>query len=295
MGNAERIRQRGRTQAQARRSGGRPDRDDYFWLSQRPLHALVFLLPMVVLYELGSIFYLFDGDTGVRTTVRAENLLRVFFEQFGVLWFLLPGITVVAVLLAWHVVSRDKWRVRPMVIAGMHLESALWAVPLLVAAAMLQQARGGLVMVDESALASTGQSLMAMPWPARATISLGAGIYEELVFRLAGLSMLHLLFKDLMGLRDGWAKGLAVAITALAFAFYHDRQVLHSGVDLGQWLGMLFSLELTGTLSAVRWGALLFYTLAGVFFAIIYLQRGFGVVVGTHAAYDLAVLVLLAR
>jgi len=296
--NADRIRQRGKTQARARRAGGRPDRDDYGWLSTRPLHALVFLLPMIVLYELGSLYYLLDNSTGVRTTVRAENLLRVFFESFGVLWIMLPGITVIAVLLAWHVVSRDRLRVRPMVVAGMHLEAALWAVPLLVLAAILQHARaGGLCVTDvlpAAAPASNG-SLMDMPWPARATISLGAGIYEELVFRLAGLSMLHLLFKDVIGVRDAWAKGLAVAITALAFAFYHDRQVLYSGVDLGQWFGMLFTLNLTDFFAAVRWGAVLFYTIAGAFFALIFLYRGFGIVVGTHAAYDLAVLVLLAK
>jgi hypothetical protein len=295
VANADRIRNRSKTRAQAARPARR---DDYWTLSTRPLHALVFLLPLVVLYEVGSFLYLKDMTTGARTTVLAENMLRVFLENMGVLGLLVPGLSVITVLLVWHVVSKDRWGIKPVVVLGMHLESALWAVPLLVVAAILSHARAsGLAALDDGAplacLRADGVAQLSLA--GRATISIGAGIYEELVFRMAGLAACHALLAGLLGVRDAWAKGLSIALTAIAFAFYHDGVVLHSGVSLSQWLGFLASFELSSFITAVRWGAVLFYLIAGVFFAAIYLSRGFGVVVGTHAAYDLAVLVFLAK
>jgi membrane protease YdiL (CAAX protease family) len=40
---------------------------------------------------------------------------------------------------------------------------------------------------------------------------------------------------------------------------------------------------------------LVFRTLAGGYFGLLYLLRGFGVTAGSHSAYDLAVLLLLPR
>jgi hypothetical protein len=267
-------------------------------VSTRPLHGLVFLLPMVVLFELGSIFYLHDLNQGIRTTVRAENLLRVFFENLGVLGLLVPGVTVLLVLLIWHVVVKDRWQVRPVVLLGMYLEAAAWAMPLLVLASIMAHAQApALAALQGGGGGGTG-SLLSMPWPARATISLGAGIYEELVFRLLGLALCHLVLSTILThglkLNDLWAKGLSIAITAVAFAFYHD--VLAMGgrsISVGDWLGLLTRGELSLMMEAVRWSEVMFYIMAGVFFAAIYLWRGFGIVVGTHAAYDLAVLVFL--
>jgi hypothetical protein len=46
-----------------------------------------------------------------------------------------------------------------------------------------------------------------------------------------------------------------------------------------------------GTLSL---GALLFFGFAGIYLSLIYVNRGFGVAAGTHAAYDLVVTILFA-
>lgn len=302
MANVERFKTRRRARTVAARG---TQRDDYWFLSTRPLHAFAFLLPLVVLYELGSIFYLHDLNAGMRTTVRAENLLRVFFDNFGDFALFIPGLTVLLVLLIWHIVVKDRWQLKPMVMLGMYLEAALWALPLLVLASILSHAHSsGLSHAPSSSFAAaalqTKSGLLEMPWPARATVSLGAGIYEELVFRLAGLAIAHAVFSLILTnglkLHDHWAKGLAILVTAVAFAFYHD--VLISGgrpMSVTTWLTLLTSGNLSAFIDAVLWRQVLFFTLAGAFFAAIYLWRGFGIVVGTHAAYDLAVLVFLVR
>lgn len=97
--------------------------------------------------------------------------------------------------------------------------------------------------------------------------ALGAGIFEELVFRLVLLSMLLWL-----GLRAARAFGLprvvgggaAVMITALVFAGFHHWPT-----------GEPFTAD-----------AFLFRTMAGVLLGVIMLLRGYGVVVYTHAMYD---------
>ena len=55
----------------------------YAALSTRPLHVLVFLLPLVIAYEIGSIVYLVnpEGDT---KQILAQKILHQFFELFGV-------------------------------------------------------------------------------------------------------------------------------------------------------------------------------------------------------------------
>jgi len=42
----------------------------------RPLHVLLFLLPMVVLYEVGSIRYLSDPAHGVVEMIGAQRIAR---------------------------------------------------------------------------------------------------------------------------------------------------------------------------------------------------------------------------
>lgn len=244
--------------------------EDYWRLSSRPLHALALLTPLVLVYELASLLYLTDLAHGQMRSIRAKNLLADFMGEFGVAGLLAPGVAMLAVLLIWHMLTADKWQVRPLVLAGMVLESALWTLPLVVFGALLKQAVGGAGL---AAMAPGGpQDLLSLPWEARATISLGAGLYEELLFRLVAIALLHFAARDVLRLGEGFSRGLAIAGSAVAFALYHQVVLQNGGLN---------------------WPALGFYSTAGVFFGSLYLYRGFGVVVATHALYDLMVLVLL--
>jgi len=261
--------------------GVRPRREDYWWLSSRPLHGLVFLLPLVLLYELGSLLYLTDVKAGMQQTIRAKKLLDVFFSTFGVAGMLATGIAMLVVLLMWHILSRDRWQVRPLVLVGMALEAALWAIPLVVFGAIFQRAT---FMLDPAAslamgpaslpvcVASGGGDLWAFGWQARATVAIGAGIYEELLFRLVGIALLHFLVADVLQAGKRLAQVVAVVGSAVAFGFYHDVSLPGGGV---------------------AWPALIFFVVAGLYFGAIYLWRGFGIVVATHAIYDLIALVIL--
>ena len=239
--------------------------ETYWSRSMRPLHVLVFLLPLVLVYELGSFLYLNDIQ-GRQLSVSAQRLFVDFFHAFGLAGAWLPGIALVAVFLSWHVMVKDKWTVDPNTLGGMLLESLAWTLPLLVLSATIVHAQRAMgVTASAAALAdpTTPDQLGAM---AKLTISVGAGLYEEMLFRLVGLALLHFVLVDLIGLTARWAYPVAIVLCAVAFAVYHQQQ---------------------GT-------ALFMYrTLAGIYLGTVYIMRGFGIVVGTHAIFDVLALVIL--
>ena len=247
------------------------DQASYWNRSQQPLQALFFLLPLIGLYELGLWLYGTDEIRGVSRDIHARSLLFQFFDWFGINGYYLPGLIVVTVLLSWHWVRNDPWRVERRLYGWMWLESLAWAVPLFVFALMMFRAAQpfqALEAVEQVAGDGTGYS-GELGWRAQLVFSIGAGIYEELLFRLIGIALVHLVFVDLLSVEPIVGAAVAIALTSLAFAVYH------------------FSKQ-----NPFQVSKCLFYTGAGVYFAGVYLLRGFGIAVGTHAAYDIMVVVL---
>ncbi len=251
------------------------DLSSYGAVSMRPLHILVFLAPLIVLYELGSGLYLHGGAGGAFETIRAHRMLADFFRAFGVGGIYLPGAALVVTLLIWHLLQRDSWRMKPSVLVGMLFESLVWTVPIWVLGQAVGKAMAGAAPTAEpgavaTALANSGAELTELPWQARATIAVGAGLYEELLFRMLGIAFFHFIIVDLLGARELPGAAAAVALSAIGFALYHDVWVY-------------------GRLDMLRFG---FLFLAGLYFGALYVVRGFGIVVAVHAIYDLAVLLL---
>ncbi|MFO0833292.1 MAG: CPBP family intramembrane glutamic endopeptidase [Phycisphaerales bacterium] len=244
--------------------GASGPRADYWLLSTRPLHILAFLVPLLFLYELGTLFFL--SGQGVVEVVRARVLLAQAFDLFGQAGFHLPPILLGAVLLVWHALSGDRFSVRSDVLVGMAAESFLWTIPLLVFA---------LIAGTTVFAATTVPTVDALPWSSKVTLALGAGIYEELVFRLVLISLVHAVLVDMLRLKDATGFIAGALASALAFTFYHNLRAPGSG-DI--------SLRLT-----------LIYFGAGLFFSTLFIKRGFGVAVATHALYDLITLLVLTQ
>ena len=233
-----------------------------YWLdSRRPLAALVFLAPLLLIYEVG-VLWLGGPDPGAIRN-GADCWIRYGFEQIGLDQAWLPPALIVSGLLLWHRYAGDTWRISGETLVGMLAESLLFAFFLVVIGQMTDfvfQSLG-------SPTLSVGPSAAA-----RAITFVGAGIYEELLFRLCLLPACFGLFR-LTGTSTNWAAVLAVLTTSLTFSMAH-----YVGPAADEM--RLFSFT--------------FRTLAGAFFATLFCLRGFGITVGCHAAYDLLVGVLLA-
>ena len=101
---------------------------------------------------------------------------------------------------------------------------------------------------------------------------IGAGIYEELIFRLVLICLLMLLFQDVFGMQKKAAVILSVVISAVLFSVHH-----HIFFANGQFhQGDVFTV-----------GKFIFRTIAGCYFAALYAVRGFGITAGTHAFYNI--------
>jgi hypothetical protein len=257
-----------------------PENQSYWRLSVTPLHTLVFLLPLIVMYEVGSILYLQNATSGTMRTVGARAILTRFFEAFGAPGLHLPAITLVVVLFTWHVFTREKWRIYPGVLIGMAMESAALVLPLLVLGLIVDRRLG-----VQGAAPAAGQfielagvataDLRALPWQERLTLSIGAGLYEELVFRLVMITAIHALLADVFRINKGTAAVIACAVSAVSFALYHD-------------------VSISGVRGTADMRVLVFLTGAGLYFGVLFLIRGFGIVVAVHALYDIVVLVGIA-
>ncbi|MEI6240708.1 MAG: CPBP family intramembrane glutamic endopeptidase [Planctomycetia bacterium] len=227
-----------------------PPPDTYWTLSRTPLTSLAFTLPLVLAYE-GGVLLLGRGSPRNGADVWLRQVLDAL--GFGD-YFLLPVLTIVG-LMAWHHVEHDRWRFSPAVLAGMCLECLILAA-VLVGLARLQSR---LWPLDVGA----GAAAVA----ARFVGFCGAGLYEEVLFRLLLLPVVGWTIARL-GASPPAAATWSVLVTSVLFAAAHYVGPLGDAFDPHSFV---------------------FRALAGVFFATLFLVRGFGIAAGTHAAYDMVV------
>ncbi len=242
-------------------SGG----NGYWSGTRKPLNCLLFVVPLLAAYEAGVIWL--GGRDSDAFRSGADAWLRGGLEYFGLNrpW-LVPTMVVVG-LLVWHIAKQDPWRISLGTLGGMLCESLLFACVLVVLAQL--QSYG---VKNWQMGAATTTSIPTERAAAMAVIFLGAGIYEEVLFRLCLLPMCHGLFLT-SGVRPALAAFLAALATSLAFSLAH--YVGPAGEPF-----RLFSFG--------------FRTFAALFFALLFMLRGFGITVGAHAAYDLIVGLMLA-
>src|SRR5436190_1384026 len=115
-------------------------RDSYWEAAKRPLQILAFLLPLIIFYEL-ALTFLLQSQESVRTVLAHKYLLR-FFDAFHIApegGLHLGGIAIVAVLLTWHILNRDPWRISYPTLGLMVVETILVTLPLLVLSQLIQR------------------------------------------------------------------------------------------------------------------------------------------------------------
>ena len=236
---------------------------DYWRASRAPRYSLTFAFPLLVAYEALAFTLSHDALIGVRNG--ADVLLKSLFLTLGgrngllVFGALLVG---TGVALVW----RDRRKSGPVegrVFCWMAVESIVYALVF------------GMVVGRLTALLLQGLTLTApalrlgdvsqLELPTQLMISLGAGIYEELLFRVLMVGTLASLARRVFGWSAGAAGGFATVIGALIFSAFHYIGPYGDRLELASFA---------------------FRTIAGVLFSGMYLLRGFGITAWTHALYD---------
>lgn len=230
----------------------------YLRSTRHPWPSLLFVLPLVLAYEAGVA--VLGGPHPENLRNGADNWLRVGLTRVGISWVWLPPAILLALMGMW------TWRRRQdrpneilAVVSGMVLESVAFAIGL-----------WGISRALGPALQQFGVELdigATEPAVGQVITYLGAGIYEEALFRLILFSCLLQLLR-LVEVNGLLAVGLAATASALLFSAAH-----HIGPYGQPYSNYLF----------------LFRLIAGLYFAILFQARGFGVAVGAHACYNLMV------
>jgi len=250
-----------------------PQRVSYITATSRPLNCLVFLLPIIVLQLVGQLVFPVELPTGGHLVNAAFSILQGIMSLFGTTTLYIPGLLVVIALLLWHWIEGYPWQVRGRTILGMAIESFLFAWPITVLANIVVSSS---LACAASATVPASASNHAHNLIGQAVLMMGAGIYEELLFRLALIFLISVLLTWLSDLSEDYALIFAAIISALLFGAYHFMPGAIT-FNTGNFpIGRLF----------------LFYFLSGIYFTGLYVLRGFGITVGAHIINNLIVLFL---
>ena len=250
----------------------------YFQASRAPRYSLLFALPLLLLYEGLAAALSRDPARDVRNG--ADVLLTGLFASVAGPHGPLLLMTVLVGACIW-LIARDLRAngrgLRPAVFGGMLAESAVLAfvfgvvVSLATAHVLAPLGAGPPGAAELLAAVPAAQSPVTFDLPRRLMVSLGAGLYEELVFRVLLVSALSAGARLLLGWGPRLAGASAVALSAVVFSAFHYIGPYGDPLELQSFV---------------------FRLIAGLAFSALYVLRGFGIVAWTHALYDVYVLVL---
>ena len=247
----------------------------YWTATRHPWACALFVLPLLIFYEIG--LYVVGPTRLDELRTGADAWLRGILHYVGISPLFGAPILLLGVLLIWSVLRRaDQPRDYVGVLLGMLIESALFALGLLCLSQMLLpllQSMGRMIEAPTIRLVGLATGASSAPDFAWEQIVgyVGAGIYEETLFRL-------LLFSG------------AIALCRLA--------------EMPRWLGFTIAAILSALIFAgahnlgphgepFQLVVFLFRTCAGLYFNWVYHWRGFGIAVGAHASYDILVGLLI--
>lgn len=242
---------------------GSARRRSYFALARSPRYSVLFAMPLLLGYEGLAAFLARPGQPQLLNG--ADALLRAAFT--AVAGRNGPAIGMAAIiLLGAGLVVRDMRRhrdkLRASVFAGMLAESialaAVFGVIIGFATIRLLGSLHTLATLSISPIERTS-------WPTRLMLSLGAGLYEELFFRVLLVGGFAAVGRIIAGLSARTSGVIAAIVSAFIFSAFHY---------IGPY-GDQFQVQ-----------SFVFRLLSGLAFSGLYLLRGFGVTAWTHALYD---------
>lgn len=238
----------------------------YIAATRAPRYSLLFALPLLLAYEALAAALPDATRTGLRNgaDVILQQLFVLLAGRHGPLVFW--SVLIVGCL---ALVVRDARRNPGGLSAGVFLLMLAESIALAVlCGVVVGTVTSGLL----GALAFQNGTLDTLGWPTRLMLSLGAGLYEELLFRVLLVSLLAWTARHIFGWRPLVAGAFAVILGAFVFSAFHYVGPYGDPLEL-------FSFT--------------YRMVAGLFFSALYLLRGFGITAWTHALYDVLVLVVL--
>lgn len=231
-------------------------------LTRTGTYGFLSALPLILLYE----FLIIAANRGRSGEIRvsSEVWLKQILASMGLHnLHLLAGVVIVVGIGILIYERKLQIPLRIRYFLGIIIESSLYAVlvALLVSEIVWR-------LFDPAPMPANLilQEMVPDLWT-QIALSIGAGIYEELVFRVIVVGGLYLVLHTLLGFQT-----IAYLVSAVAGAF------LFSFVHYIGPLGDTFTMS-----------SFTFRFLFGLALNVLYLTRGFGIAAWTHALYDIMI------
>jgi hypothetical protein len=263
----------------------------YLRETSQPIYSAALILPFLVVYELGLIFLKSDVINGGDAILL--NLGGPLMRAIGMHASIVPLVVLGLYLVIAQIRKSNGWSLRASTMGVLFLESLLYAILLFVLLGLFlrhlpgmnatrpesQRPMAGLsVPQDNPHTMHAAKPAEALPHTPAAppqryqpgiqdfVLYCGAGVYEELVFRVLLLGLLMLVFTKLFHMEHAYAAVWSTMLGALIFSSFH-----HIGGE--PFVAGVFSQRV----------------FAGVYFSALYFTRSFGVAAASHALYDIVV------
>ena len=229
---------------------------NYWRYSRSAYYSAVAALPLLVIYEI-LIVLSQSRYWGIRNA--ADVWIRTFLMAFDLqaqhITFVLIGISLALIPIA-------KSRARGIKLKANYF--ALMFAECLAFSLVLGVLLQSILRLGGLSSGGPGSGLMQ-----NLALSVGAGLFEEIIFRVILLNLLYLLLSTLLR-KKVVAAVVSVLLASFLFSLSHYVGTM---ADTWQLYSFIF-----------RWGA-------GLLFTVLYFIRGFAITAYTHALYDIWVLV----
>jgi len=227
-----------------------------YWLSTRsPLYSFLFTVPLFLIYEIG--IFLTSSDDMFVLRNGADALMRQILATFGITGLYWVGVIFFIGFIIAFILQRKYWeetQIHSDYFLLMMVESVGWSVLI-----YFLMTNVYLLLMNP-----TGSMLVQ-----QVTLAVGAGIYEEFLFRVLLIAGISVILGFIFQWSDKTRNWAAMVIAAGIFSSFHF---------IGEY-GDFFSFNIF----MVRF-------LAGIALGTLYFLRGFGITAWSHAIYDLIVL-----
>mgnify|MGYP006177705287 CR=1 FL=1 len=227
----------------------------YFKISKSPYYSFIFILPLLFIYEFGIVFISKSDSIVVRNG--ADFIMRQTMQYFGIIGLygfgslLLLGFILTYYL---HIKNENNKELNISYFILMSLESLAYSIGLFYL----------LSFISPLLMNPTGKYITQ-----RVTLAVGAGIYEEILFRLFLTTCISQLLYIIFDWNQYITQVSALFLSAVLFSAFHF---------LGEY-GDYFSIRL-----------FFIRIIAGLALGLLFLARGLGITIYTHSIYDLIVL-----
>ena len=244
----------------------------YFASTRTPFYGVFLTAPLLLLYEFFIIFFRYDRDNYTRNA--ADVWIKYLIQHLGAHGTFAFGLLIL-VFVAFGFISMVRTKL------DLNLKYALYAI-------FESSAYAWILALVASWLTSFILVHLRMDELTQfnLVLAVGAGVYEELIFRAIGYGLVPHLLLAIFRLPDLFRRGASE---------YRKLINMHIGFELKLFAALISSI-LFAWLHNIHSFSLDYTTLyrfcMGLLFCLLFEIRGLGVVVWTHSLYDIFVFVL---